>query len=80
MVHLSDLDWNRPGEQVIEDYKKGDIVKAKVLDVDVEKERISLGVKQLAADPFVTAGDAAVSRRRRRQSRRAPSSLARSSK
>ena len=52
MVHLSDLDWNRPGEQVIEEYKKGDMVKAKVLDVDVEKERISLGVKQLASDPF----------------------------
>ncbi|WP_036258096.1 30S ribosomal protein S1 [Methylocapsa aurea] len=52
MVHLSDLDWNKPGEQVIEDYKKGDIVKAKVLDVDIEKERISLGVKQLGVDPF----------------------------
>jgi small subunit ribosomal protein S1 len=47
MVHLSDLDWKRPGEQVIEDFKKGDMVKAKVLDVDVEKERISLGIKQL---------------------------------
>jgi len=52
MVHLSDLDWKRPGEQVIEDYKKGDIVRATVLDVDVEKERISLGVKQLAGDPM----------------------------
>jgi small subunit ribosomal protein S1 len=48
MVHLSDLDWKRPGEQVIEEYKKGDKVKAQVLDVDVEKERISLGIKQLA--------------------------------
>src|ERR1700682_5883992 len=48
MVHLSDLDWKRPGEQVIEEYKKGDKVKAKVLDVDVEKERISLGIKQRA--------------------------------
>ena len=56
MVHLSDLDWNRPGEQAIEDYKKGDMVKARVLDVDVEKERISLGVKQLGGDPFVSAG------------------------
>jgi small subunit ribosomal protein S1 len=56
MVHLSDLDWNRPGEQAIEDYKKGDVVKARVLDVDVEKERISLGVKQLGGDPFVSAG------------------------
>ena len=57
MVHLSDLDWKRPGEQVIEEYKKGDQVKAKVLDVDVEKERISLGIKQLDGDPMETAGD-----------------------
>ena len=48
MVHLSDLDWKRPGEQVIDEYKKGDKVKTQVLDVDVEKERISLGIKQLA--------------------------------
>ena len=47
MVHLSDLDWKRPGEQVIEEYKKGDKVRAQVLDVDIEKERISLGIKQL---------------------------------
>jgi small subunit ribosomal protein S1 len=52
MVHLSDLDWNKPGEQAMEDYKKGDVVHAKVLDVDIEKERISLGVKQLASDPY----------------------------
>ncbi len=52
MVHLSDLDWKRPGEQVIEEYKKGDRVKATVLDVDVEKERISLGIKQLQGDPM----------------------------
>lgn len=59
MVHLSDLDWKRPGEQVIEEFKKGDKVKAQVLDVDVEKERISLGIKQLEGDPFAgeTAGD-----------------------
>src|SRR5205814_366524 len=59
MVHLSDLDWKRPGEQVIEEYKKGDKVKAVVLDVDVEKERISLGIKQVEGDPFATetAGD-----------------------
>jgi small subunit ribosomal protein S1 len=57
MVHLSDLDWKRPGEQVIEEYKKGDRVRAKVLDVDVEKERISLGIKQLEGDPMDTAGD-----------------------
>src|SRR2546422_2131228 len=57
MVHLSDLDWKRPGEQVIEEFKKGDTVRAKVLDVDVEKERISLGIKQLEGDPFAEAGE-----------------------
>jgi small subunit ribosomal protein S1 len=57
MIHLSDLDWNRPGEQVIDEYKKGDVVSAQVLDVDVEKERISLGIKQLAGDPFADAGE-----------------------
>jgi len=56
MVHLSDLDWKRPGEQVIEEYKKGDKVQAQVLDVDVEKERISLGIKQLQGDPMESAG------------------------
>jgi len=54
MVHLSDLDWNRSGEEAIAQYKKGDVVKAKVLDVDIEKERISLGIKQLEADPFAS--------------------------
>ncbi|WP_375615609.1 MULTISPECIES: 30S ribosomal protein S1 [unclassified Bartonella] len=58
MVHLSDLDWNRPGEQVIDTYNKGDIVKAVVLDVDIEKERISLGIKQLSSDKV---GEAAAS-------------------
>jgi small subunit ribosomal protein S1 len=60
MVHLSDLDWKRPGEQVIEEYKKGDKVQAQVLDVDVEKERISLGIKQLAEGgaPAAVAGEA----------------------
>ena len=58
MVHLSDLDWNRPGEQVIEEYNKGDMVKAVVLDVDVDKERISLGIKQLGKDSI---GEAAAS-------------------
>jgi small subunit ribosomal protein S1 len=52
MVHLSDLDWKRQGEEAITDYTKGDSVKVKVLDVDVEKERISLGIKQLATDPY----------------------------
>jgi small subunit ribosomal protein S1 len=59
MVHLSDLDWKRPGEQVIEEYKKGDKVKAKVLDVDVEKERISLGIKQLAEDTAAATAEPA---------------------
>ncbi len=58
MVHLSDLDWNRPGEQAIEDFQKGEMVKAVVLDVDVEKERISLGIKQLSKD---AVGEAATS-------------------
>jgi len=56
MVHLSDIDWNAPGEEAVLRYKKGEMVKAKVLDVDVEKERISLGIKQLGGDPI--AGDA----------------------
>src|ERR1700736_6566698 len=52
MVHLSDIDWNRAGEDAVHDYRKGQLVKVKVLDVDVGKERISLGIKQLEADPF----------------------------
>ncbi len=52
MVHLSDLSWSKRGEEAIGEYKKGDKVRARVLDVDVEKERISLGIKQLAEDPF----------------------------
>ena len=59
MVHLSDLDWKRPGEQVIDEYKKGDKVKAQVLDVDVEKERISLGIKQLAGGGAAAPAEAA---------------------
>ena len=55
MVHLSDIDWNTSGEEAIQRYKKGEMVKAKVLDVDVEKERVSLGIKQLGGDPV--AGD-----------------------
>jgi small subunit ribosomal protein S1 len=54
MVHLSDIDWKRSGEEAIKDYKKGDHVKAKVLDVDREKERISLGIKQLGSDPIAS--------------------------
>ena len=52
MVHLSDLSWSEAGEEALKAYKKGDTVKVKVLEVDAEKERISLGVKQLAGDPF----------------------------
>ena len=52
MVHLSDIDWNAPGEEAVQRYRRGEMVKAKVLDVDVEKERISLGIKQLAGDPM----------------------------
>ena len=52
MVHLSDLDWQKAGDEAIKDYKKGDTVKAVVLDVDGSKERISLGIKQLGGDPI----------------------------
>ncbi|MXU64434.1 30S ribosomal protein S1 [Oceanomicrobium pacificus] len=55
MVHLSDIDWNRSGEEAIQDFRKGDMVKAVVTDVDVEKERISLSIKALEGDPFVDA-------------------------
>ena len=51
MAHLSDLDWNKSGEEAIAEYKKGDLVKAIILDVDTDKERISLGIKQLKGDP-----------------------------
>ena len=58
MVHLSDLDWQKPGEQALDEYNRGDVVQAKVLDVDVEKERISLGIKQLAVgDVTDSSGD-----------------------
>jgi len=56
MVHLSDLDWTKSGEDALKDYKKGDTAKAVVLEADSEKERISLGIKQLTADPFVSSG------------------------
>jgi small subunit ribosomal protein S1 len=55
MVHLTDLSWEQDGEAAAQNYKKGDVVKAVVLEVDIEKERISLGVKQLAGDPFKEA-------------------------
>ena len=56
MAHLSDLSWDMTGEEALKDYSKGDMVKAKVLDVDISKERISLGLKQLTADPFESSG------------------------
>nr|WP_189575855.1 30S ribosomal protein S1 [Parvularcula lutaonensis] len=57
MVHLSDLDWDKPGDVAIQDYNKGDTVKVKVLDVDPDKERISLGIKQVANDPMDAIGE-----------------------
>ena len=54
MVHMSDLDWNLAGEEAIKNFTKGDEVKAVILEVDPEKERISLGIKQLGDDPFET--------------------------
>ncbi|MGA7545249.1 MAG: 30S ribosomal protein S1 [Methyloceanibacter sp.] len=59
MVHLSDLDWTKAGEDALKDYKKGDTAKAVVLEADSEKERISLGIKQLTPDPFAADAGAA---------------------
>jgi small subunit ribosomal protein S1 len=55
MVHLSDIAWDAQGEEALARHNKGDVVRAKVLDVDVEKERISLGIKQVNDDPLSTA-------------------------
>src|SRR3954469_5003160 len=52
LVHLSDLSWSVPGEEAVRNYKKGDEVEAMVVSIDVERERISLGIKQLEGDPF----------------------------
>jgi small subunit ribosomal protein S1 len=52
LIHLSDLSWNQPGEEMVRNYKKGDEVEAVVLAIDVERERISLGIKQMESDPF----------------------------
>jgi small subunit ribosomal protein S1 len=52
LVHLSDLSWSQPGEEAVRNFKKGDEIDAVVLSIDVERERISLGVKQLDGDPF----------------------------
>jgi small subunit ribosomal protein S1 len=59
MVHLSDLDWSKSGEDALKDFNKGDNVKAVVLEADSEKERISLGVKQLTPDPFAAGAPSA---------------------
>jgi small subunit ribosomal protein S1 len=58
MVHVTDISWSASGEAALALYKKGDVVKAKLLDIDPEKERISLGIKQLDADPFDNGIDA----------------------
>jgi len=56
MVHLSDLSWDKPGDVAVQDYQKGQMVKARVLDIDAEKERVSLGIKQLGGDPMEKVG------------------------
>ena len=58
MIHMSDISWEKSNEDALTDYKKGDTVKATVLDIDLEKERISLGVKQLSDNPNTSAGSA----------------------
>ena len=58
LIHMTDLAWDKPGDEVVAGYRKGDTIKAKVLEIDIEKERISLGVKQLTEDPFVNAARA----------------------
>jgi small subunit ribosomal protein S1 len=52
MVHLSDLSWDKTGDEAVKDFQKGQSVEVKVLDIDAEKERISLGIKQMASDPM----------------------------
>ena len=54
LVHLSDLSWNQAGEEAVQNYKKGDEVEAIILSIDVERERISLGIKQMEGDPFTS--------------------------
>jgi small subunit ribosomal protein S1 len=57
MVHISDLDWNASGDEALAQYDKGQTVEAVVLDVDQDKERVSLGIKQLDGDPFESVAD-----------------------
>ena len=56
MVHLSDLSWDKSGDDAVKDYQKGQVVHARVLDIDPEKERVSLGIKQLSGDPMDKVG------------------------
>ena len=56
MVHINDIAWDRSGDEAIQDFQKGDTVRAQVLDVDIDKERISLGIKQLGGDPMSGGG------------------------
>ena len=58
LVHLSDISWETTGEAALEGFSKGDSIKAKVLDIDISKERISLGIKQLTEDPYAGQADA----------------------
>ena len=55
MIHLSDISWDKPGEEAVKDYTKGQEIKAKIIDVDVEKERISLGIKQMTENTNANA-------------------------
>ena len=55
MIHLSDISWDKPGEEAVKDYSKGQDIQAKIIDVDVEKERISLGIKQLTENTVAQA-------------------------
>lgn len=57
MIHLSDISWDKSGEEAVKDYVKGQDIQAKIIDVDVEKERISLGIKQLSENTLATALD-----------------------
>ena len=57
MIHLSDISWDKSGEEAVKDYSKGQDIQAKIIDVDVEKERISLGIKQLTENAFASALD-----------------------
>ena len=54
MIHLSDISWDKSGEEAIKDFSKGQVLEAKVSDIDVEKERVSLSIKDLATDPFAS--------------------------